>query len=137
MGFGSLVLNSLYRPRERVGEDNRVAEYLLYAVFVTGILVSLTSKSAWQLSQSWLSVAMLLYLVEIGLLHGVLHRAERDYRALLIRVNTPAAAPPADDETRQLYQLEQRIRLGWGAFDVIFLVVLYLMVFTPGHVRVG
>jgi hypothetical protein len=40
-------------------------------------------------------------------------------------------------EISQLEQLEQRIRLGWAGFDVIFLLILYLMVFTPGHVRGG
>jgi uncharacterized membrane protein len=156
VGFGAVVFNGLYRgrARQRGGEDElvlleengyitRIAEYLIYAVFVFGILVVVTSKTSgsssasyWQFSDSWLSLSMLLYLIEIGLLHGIIHRAEREYRALLVKVNAGAMADQAT-EVRHLEQWERRIRIGWAAFDVLFLVILYLMVFTPGHVRVG
>jgi len=105
-------------------------------VFVFGLAVAATSKSYWEFSQSWLSLAMLLYLIEIGLLHGLIHRAERQYKALLESVNT-AVTTGRTSEVSQLEQLEQRIRLGWAGFDVIFLLILYLMIFTPGHVRAG
>ena len=149
VGFGAVAFNGLYRTRarQRGGEDElalleengyvtRVAEYLIYGVLVFGILVALASKSYWELSQSWLSLAMLLYIIELGLLHGVIHRREREYLSLLVQVD--AAAPGGrTTEVTQLEQLEQRIRLGWAGFDAIFLIILYLMVFTPGHVRAG
>jgi len=149
VGFGAVAFNGLYRARarQRGGDDEhvlleengyitRLAEYLIYVVFVFGILVALSSKNYWELSQSWLSLAMLLYIIEIGLLHGVIHRAERQYKELLVHVN--AAGPSGrTGEVTQLEQLEHRIRLGWAGFDVLFLLVMYLMVFTPGHVRAG
>lgn len=99
-GFGAVIFNGIYRARARqrggdaelvVLEENgyvtRMAEYLIYAVFILGILVALTSKKSgspadayWQFSDTWLSLAMLLYLIEIGLLHGFIHRAEREYK---------------------------------------------------------
>jgi uncharacterized membrane protein len=148
-GFGAVAFNGLrrVRARQRGGEDElvlldeddyitRAAEYLIYGVLVFGILVALASKSYWELSQSWLSLAMLLYLIELGLLHGFIHRAERDYRAGLVGLEVAAPAGRTT-EVAQLEQLERRIALGWAVFDVIFLVILYLMVFTPGHVRAG
>ncbi len=149
LGFGAVAFNGLARSRarQRGGEDelvlleeneylSRIAEYLIYGVLVFGILVALASKGYWQLSQSWLSLAMLLYLIELGLLHGVIHRAGRESRALTAQVNA-ADAGGRSTEVAQLERLEQRIQVGWAAFDVIFLVILYLMVFTPGHVRAG
>jgi uncharacterized membrane protein len=149
VGFGAVAFNGLYRIRARqhdgdtqllLLEENgyltSIAEYLIYAAFVFGLLVGLASKGYWSFSQSWLSLAMLLYLVEIGLLHGIIHRAEREYRDLLVRVNA-TGGDGQPEEVGSLEQLEKRISLGWGGFDVIFLFILYLMVFTPGHIRVG
>lgn len=149
VGFGAVAFNGLYRARARqrggdaelmLLEENsyltHIAEYLIYAVFVFGILVALSSKNYWEFSQSWLSLAMLLFIIELGLLHGVIHRVERQYQDLLGQVD--AAAPTGrTGEVTQLEQLERRIRMGWAGFDVIFLLILYLMVFTPGHVRAG
>ena len=150
LGFGSVAFNGLYRARARqrggptelailqeTSYVGRIAEFLIYAVFILGILVAVTSKSPgaakpmWELKQAWLSAAMVLYLADIGLLHAFIHKAERRYAALLVEVNGAGSASPGAGVS-QLEQLESRIRLGWTGFDVIFLVVLYLMVFKPG-----
>ncbi|MGH9126343.1 MAG: DUF2269 family protein [Acidimicrobiales bacterium] len=150
-GFGTLALSGLrqWRARQRGGEVEqleleddafvtRVAEYLIYAVLALGLLVSLTSQSEWPLSQSWLSLSMLLYLVELGLLHGVVHRAEAEYRLRLRRVNAGSVDDAVDPaELAALDRLERRLRWGWGGFNLLFVVILYLMVFTPGHARVA
>jgi uncharacterized membrane protein len=149
VGFGAVAFNGLYRirARQRGGEAElelleengyvtRIAEFLIYGVFIFGILISVTSRGYWELGQSWLSLAMLLYIIELGLLHGVIHRADRQYLALLGQVDA-ATSSGRTTEVHQLEQLEQRIRFGWAGFDVIFLLILYLMVFTPGHVRAG
>jgi hypothetical protein len=148
LGFGAVAFNGLYRLRARHrggdeelavldvnGEVSRVAEILIYAAFVFGLLVVFTSSSEWKFSQSWLSTAMLLYLIDIGVLHGLIRRSERQYAVLLGTVNGGRGGPPGG--VAELERLEQRIRLGWSIFDLIFLVILFLMVFTPGHVRVG
>jgi uncharacterized membrane protein len=147
LGFGALAFQGLYRARARqkggseesflietTTDISRIGEYLVYAVFILGILVAVTSKSEWKFSQSWLSTAMALYIVDIGVLHGFVRRSERQYNALLAQANAAAGRTEA---VTQLEQLEQRIRLGWAVFDIVFLIILYLMVFTPGHVRVG
>jgi hypothetical protein len=149
LGFGAVAFNGLYRLRARHrggdeevavldvnGEVTRVAEILIYATFVFGLLVVVTSSSEWKFSQSWLSAAMLLYLIDIGVLHGLIRRSERQYAGLLRTVNGSGRGGPPGG-VGELERLEQRIRLGWSIFDLIFLVVLFLMVFTPGHVRVG
>ena len=149
IGFGAVSFNAIVRSRarERDGEvelilleENaaitRIAEFFMYGVLIFGLLVALTSQNTWQLNQSWLSLSMLLYLVELGLLHGIIHRAEREYWVLVRQVNGGEQRDQTVEVAR-LEHLEQRVSLGWAAFDIIFLVILYLMVFTPGHIRVG
>ena len=149
LGFGTVAFNGLYRLRARhlggaeeaaVLEANsdvtRLAEILIYATFVFGVLVVLTSRSQWTFGQSWLSAAMLLYLVDIAVLHGLIRRHERQYAGLLAGVDGDGPGGPSAHGA-ELEQLEQRIRLDWTVFDVIFLLVLFMMVFTPGQIRVG
>lgn len=149
LGFGGVAFNGLYRARARQlggaaeaavvdvnGFVSRLSEYMIYAVFVLGLLVALTSDHVWELKQAWLSAAMFLNLVDIAVLHAVIHKGERDFGALLGTVNG-AGQTGRSVEVTQLESLERRIRLGWAGFDLIFLVILYLMVFTPGQLRIG
>ena len=149
IGFGAVSFNAIIRARargrdgdvelillEENGSITHIAEFFMYGVLVFGLLAALTSQNTWQLNQSWVSLSMLLYLIELGLLHGIIHRAEREHRVLLRQVNRGEARDTAV-EVAQLEHLEQHVGLGWAGFDVVFLIILYLMVFTPGHVRVG
>ena len=149
VGFGALAFNGIYRMRAHQLEPDaelllleesvfvtRTAEYLVYGALVFGLLVSLTSQNEWLTSQWWLSLSILLYMIEVGLLHGVIHRAEREYHILLRKVNA-GRVDDRPERVAQLERLEQRISWGWAGFDLLFLVILYLMVFTPGHARVA
>jgi uncharacterized membrane protein len=147
LGFGGLAYNGYYLVRGRrlggtegtgVVEANadvsRIAEILVYAVFVLGLLLVASSQKMWKFSQAWLSAAMVLYLIDIGVLHGFVRRAQKRYNELTTEVNgapvrVEAAVP---GEVGELVRLEQRISIGWAIFDVVFLVVIYLMVFKPG-----
>jgi uncharacterized membrane protein len=91
-GFGSVGWNALHvaraRRSDRGGADpvdfnagvSRVAEFVIYAVFILGILAVATSDKAWKFSQSWLSASMALYIVDIGILHGLIRTSQKKYR---------------------------------------------------------
>ena len=149
LGFGATAFNGLYLDRARRkggregatlleanGDASRVAEFFVYAVFVLGILLVASSKSAWKFSQGWLSAALALYFIDLGVLHGFVRRTQKRYdqvAAELTEVTGPlssTADPPS--QVGVLEQLEQRLQLGWGIFNVLFLILLYLMVFKPG-----
>jgi uncharacterized membrane protein len=149
-GFGALAWNGLYLVWARRkggaaeasaldlnGDVSRIAEFLIYAVFILGILVAVTSKThgvmVWKFSQGWLSAAMALYIVDLGVLHGFIRRNQKEYRRLVGQL-TGTAAPAGSTrppQVAQLDQLQQRINLGWGVFNVIVLVILWLMLFGP------
>jgi hypothetical protein len=148
-GFGTLAYNGLFlslaRRRGAGGvtalEINRqvsgLAELLVYGTFLFGIAAVATSRSTWKFSQGWVSAAFALFIVDVGVLHGVIKRSQREYLALserLVLTSSPPgpAAGPRSAEGLRLTALEKRISLGWGLFNLIVIVVVYLMVFRPG-----
>jgi uncharacterized membrane protein len=151
-GFGAVAWNSFYmaQARRRGGqaeaavldanaEVTRIAEILIYAVFILGILLVATSKThgvmVWKFSQGWLSAAMALYIVDIGLYHGLIRRSQKEYRQLAGQLGG-AAAPAGGGrpaQVSQLEQLQQRINVGWAGFNLVVLIILYLMVAKPGQ----
>ncbi len=76
-GFGSMALEGAYRsstPTEPGDDGPTPAEWLVYAVPVTGLLVVLVSEDRWQFSQAWISLSFLLYIVAVGVMHGLRRR---------------------------------------------------------------
>ncbi|MDQ2724681.1 MAG: hypothetical protein M3Y36_04215 [Actinomycetota bacterium] len=146
-GFGGLAYNGLYLTlarRRTVGaasvvEVNRqvsgLAELLVYGALLFGIAAVGSSKSTYGFGQAWLVAALALYVVDLGVLHGWIRRHQRRYAsitgALMVATNTPPSAEPP--EIAELVSLDKRIAAGWGVFNIVVLIVLYLMVFTPGR----
>lgn len=149
-GFGALAYNGLFlslakrrgnpgmAALEINGQVSGFAEFLVYGTFLFGIAAVATSSSKWGFGQAWVSAAFALFIVAVGVLHGLIKPSQRRFQALARSLaSTPAMAArggPGDrsDEVAQLNALEKRISLGWGLFNVIVVVVIYLMVFKPG-----
>jgi uncharacterized membrane protein len=107
VGFGAVYLNAIYdvEAKKRPGRESlavfeanyrasMIGEYFIYAVFVLGLgLVGLSDK-AWKFSQIWVWLSAVLYVVGIGLSHGVLFPAVRRMGALM-REMVAASPPPA------------------------------------------
>ena len=90
IGFGSVYLNALYgqQIRKRRGAEGiaiyeanffvtGIGQYFIYAVFVLGILLVVSSDDAWKFSQTWVWLAMTLYVIALGVSHGILLPAVR------------------------------------------------------------
>jgi uncharacterized membrane protein len=146
-GFGAVAYNGLYvslaqrRPgvhgSSAVLEVNTLvsglAELLIYAALVFGVGAVTASNSQIKFSQAWVSAAFALYLVDIGILHGWIRRFQRHYTGLLRQVED--IRPPGEPRPQQLATLaalEKRVALGWGAFNLVVVAAVYLMVFKPG-----
>jgi uncharacterized membrane protein len=135
-GFGALAYNGLYlflaRRRgpsasaalEVNAQISTLAELLIYAAVVFGIAAVGASHSVWKFSQGWVSAAFALAFVDIGVLHGWIKPHQR-------RFGSTAEQAQASD-VAVLDGLEKRISLGWGAFNLIVIAIVYLMVFKPG-----
>jgi uncharacterized membrane protein len=149
-GFGALAFNGLYmslaqrRPAggtSAVVEVNRMvsglAEAFVYAAIVFGIAAVGASHKAISFGDTWVSAALAIVVVDIGILHGWIRPNQRRYSALVQALEKPFGPDEGPDSRSAdlvaLQQLEKRVGLGWAAFNVLVIGVVYLMVFKPGH----
>jgi uncharacterized membrane protein len=148
VGFGAVFLNGLYwRAAERrkgveglaIAEINydvsQMAGYFIYAVPVLGILLVLMSDKFYEFSQAWISLSFVLYIVMLGLMHGVLRPNVKKIQALMREV---AAMGPTAAGAGRPAQVDEIERLGRTAgltgtiLNLILVVILYVMIWKPG-----
>lgn len=146
-GFGPVVLTGLYhvqaarRGRQHaaaVGEVqfsvSKVAEKVIYLVFVTGVLLVLLSDEAWDFGDLWVSLAMLTYIVALGISHGVLSPNARRLNVLRRELadleGTDVGGTP--EQEVELADRTKRAAAMGSVLDLLLVFILYLMVFKPG-----
>ncbi|HEY3810876.1 MAG TPA: hypothetical protein VGL49_05530 [Acidimicrobiales bacterium] len=146
-GFGAVAYNALYvslaqrRPggvgTSAVLEVNALvsslAELLIYAALLFGIGAVAASRSQVKFSQAWVSAAFAVYLVDVGILHGWIKPHQRRHTAIARQLEAAAPAPGSPPpQVAELQSLEKRVGFGWGAFNLLVVGAVYLMVFKPG-----
>jgi uncharacterized membrane protein len=133
IGFGAVFLNGIYgqQAKGRRGSEglaisqsnflvSKIGEYFIYAVFVFGVLLVVLSDDVWSFSDSWIVAAIVLYVIGLGLSHGLQQPNVRRMIALqeeLVAMGPPPAgaaggAPPP--QVGELEQRGQRARIVWG-----------------------
>jgi uncharacterized membrane protein len=160
IGFGAVYLNALYgqQIRKRRGAEGiaiyeanffvtGIGQYFIYAVFVFGILLVLSSDDAWKFDQTWVWLAMALYLIALGVSHGILLPAVRRMGVLMKELSAagpppgageggpPAGGPPPGGpppQVAELGTLGQRVGVTGAFLDIMVIVILALMVWKPG-----
>ncbi len=155
VGFGAVYLNAIYgrQIQKRQGREglaifeanfrvSAIGQYFIYGVFVFGVLLVLTSDEAWEFSQTWIWVSMALYIVGIGVSHGVLLPAVKRMGVLMRELvdagppptgAPPAGAPPGPPpQVAELQALGPRVGASGAFLDVLMVVILALMVWKPG-----
>jgi uncharacterized membrane protein len=148
VGFGSVMLNGIYAARAKkaggregvaISEANtfvsdKVAELFIYAVPIFGILLILVSDETWEFDQKWISFSFLLYLIGLGLSHGVLRPAVKKLNALTGQLAAAGPMPSAGGpppEVEEVEALGKRAGLVGAILNVIVVVVIALMVWKP------
>ncbi len=145
-GFGALVYRGwvldLARRRGEAasagvlavyGQVSQVGEALIYGLVVFGIAAIAVSGDHALFRKPWVVAALAVFVAMMGVLHGLVRPAERRYRqAMLELAQAPAMAPPnRPPQMAEMDGLYRRIGAGMGAFNVLLLGALYLMVFKP------
>ena len=153
VGFGAVFLNALYgRAAERrrgaeglaIAEANydvsHMATYFIYAVPVFGILLVLMSDEYYTFSKGWITISFVLYIIGIGLSHGVLRPNVRKMQGLmreLVAMGPPAAGSASSGgRPSQVDEIERRGRMVGivgAALNLLLIVLLYLMIWKPGR----
>lgn len=144
-GFGGLAYNGTYLAvAARRGPDglavveaNRqvtgLAELLVYGAFVFGIATAGQSRHQ-VFGQAWVIASIATFAALLGLLHGVIRPAQRRWEqvaAELTAVEVPhgGVVPP---QVATLDRLATRATVGWGAWNLLVVGVVVLMVVKPG-----
>jgi uncharacterized membrane protein len=139
IGFGGMLISAFYgnEARNRPGREGlAVAETTLkvtgliptmavYTVPILGILLVLLSDDTWKFSEAWVSLSFVLYIVLIALAVSIQVPAIRKMVAL--RSGAEGAQP------LEMQALGKKVATVSGIVNVLWVVVLFLMVFKPGH----
>jgi hypothetical protein len=148
VGIGAVMLNGVYaaQSQKRPGPGGRavseanffvsdIAEKVIYTIPIWGITLVLLSHKAWKFSMTWIWLALLLYVVAIGISHAVMIPGHKRINELLAEMET---APPATGavgappQAAEAQQIGQRLAAAGMALNLIVVVIIALMVFKPG-----
>ena len=155
VGFGAVMLNAIYgnEVKKHPGPEgmaifdanekvSRVGEAFIVAVFVFGFLLVLLSDDQIEFSQTWVWLAMLLFVIAMGLSQGVLRPTLKRMRVLMGEMATagpPAAAGSMPERTggpppqvAEMQSLGGRVAVLGAALNVFVVVILVLMIWKPG-----
>lgn len=150
IGIGTVFLNGLYgaESKKRPGPGglaisqanyrvSMIAENFIYAILVLGLVLVWLSDGQWAFSQIWVWLSIVLFVVSLGVSHGVLLPRVRRMNALgeeLAAGGPPSAGAPAGPppQVAMMEALGKQVGAASGVLHLMTLALLYLMVFKPG-----
>lgn len=146
VGLGSVFLNGVYgrQVATRRGKEglaifqanflvSKIAEYVIYGIFVFGILMVVLSDDVLSFGDTFIWLSMLLYFVALGISHGLLTPRVKKMEALMIEMTEgppPTGGPPP--QAAQMEVLGKQVGIYGFALNVLVVVILSLMVTKPG-----
>jgi hypothetical protein len=107
----------------------------IIAVFVLGIVLVLLSDDAVEFSQTWVWLAMLLFIVAMGLSFGVLTPTLKRMRALMGEMASgppPGGGSGAPPQVAEMEGLGKRVAVLGATLQVLLVAILCLMIWKPG-----
>jgi uncharacterized membrane protein len=147
IGFGAVFLNGVYanEMKRRKGPDalaiyeanwkvTKIGEYFIYAVPILGIALVGMSDKQFEFSQTWVWLALALYVVALGLSHALLLPAVKRIGVLMremLAAGPPVGGPPP--QAAEVEVLGKRAAAVGATLNLLLIVILGLMVFKPGY----
>jgi uncharacterized membrane protein len=141
VGLGGVALNGIYAvdASKRRGEAalavlqanfkvTMVAEKFIYVVPLTGIAMVLMSDGAWSFSDTWVWLALVLFVAALGVSHGILIPSSR---ATLREVRLSLEQKRAPD-TVLLERLGRKGATAGPVLHLLLVVLVIIMIWKPG-----
>ncbi|OWY62553.1 hypothetical protein B7486_57805 [cyanobacterium TDX16] len=115
-----------------------IAEWFIYAVFVTGVLIVLVSNDPFELFiEPWVASSIILYVIAIGISHAIVQPSAK--RMVALQQEMVAAGPPPADappgpppQAAEMEGLGKRLATFGPVLHLILAIILVMMVFKPG-----
>ncbi len=146
VGIGAVMLNGLYaqQTQKRQGPTGRavfeanfyvsgIAEYIIYTIPIWGFVLIGLSDSAWKFSQVWIWLSLVLYVIALGISHGLMVPNSKKILGLMNEIEQgppPAGGPPP--QAAKIADLGKQLGVGGATLNVIAVVIIGLMVWKPG-----
>jgi hypothetical protein len=151
VGFGGVMFNALYGAQAKarpgpgglaISEANLkvsdIAEWFIYAVFITGLLIVVVSNDPFELLiEPWVASSIILYVIGIGVSHAIVQPSAK--RMVVLQQELVAAGPPPADappgpppQAVEMEGLGKRLATFGPVLHVILAIILVMMVFQPG-----
>jgi uncharacterized membrane protein len=143
VGLGAVMLNGLYAAQaaRRAGPPGRavleanyavssIAMYVVYSIPVFGLLLILFSDGAWKLSQTWVWLALLLYVIGVGLSHVVLFPGQKEIDELRAQIEQQPQTESV--AVAQINKIGARQAVAGTIADLVVVAILALMIWKPG-----
>ena len=146
IGIGGVTLNGVYgrEAKNRQGPEgraiteaveyvSRIAEYVIYLIPVFGILLVLSSDGVYEFSDTWIWLSIVLYVIAVGIAHGVQMRNTRLMIALMRELEaTPPAGGGPPPQVAEIERRGRTLAMGGGSLHVILVALVTLMIWKPG-----
>ena len=146
VGFGGVILNGVYASRARrlppeqnlaVMEVNsfvsmKVAEIFIYLTPVFGFALMGMSDKVFQISQMWIWLSLVIYVVSLGVSHGLLMPKVKTMLATQREMLDAPATGPDDPRVSVLESTGKQIGALSGVLHLSLVAMLVLMIWKPG-----
>jgi uncharacterized membrane protein len=145
VGIGPMTLNGIYAAKaKKIGPPGQgavmavnfdvsmIAEKIIYLIPIFGfILVGIGHDDhALSMGQTWLWLSLVLYVVALGISHGVMVPSAKKMQAIGAKFAS-GGGTPADGAAAA--GLEKRLATGGMTLNLLLVVIVALMVAKPGH----
>ncbi len=149
VGFGAVVLNGIYGQQAKshkgpeglaIAQANflvsKIGEYFIYAVFLLGIALVLIGDPVNGFGQTWIWLSMTVFIVALGISHGLLMPRVKRLIALMTELNSMgppqagASGPPA--QVLEMETVGKQVGIFGVILNLLLVTILTLMVFKPG-----
>lgn len=140
-GIGSVVLNGVYAAQaKKLGgpgagaimqanfQVTKVAEKFIYAIPVFGAL-AVASSDAFDFGDTWVWLALIIYVVAVGLSHGIMYPGAKRMQAIGAAM---AGGQGGQAEVAEAAALEKRMAAVGMILNLLVVVLIVLMVWKPG-----
>ena len=103
---------------------------MVRSVIVCALLVVL-SDDEFKFSQAWISISLLLYIIALGIAHGVMIPSGRKMFAVGARMGS-AQGRPADSDIAEAEGLQKKLATGGMTLNLLVVLLLVMMIWKPG-----
>ena len=142
VGIGNTMLNGVYGAKAKAAGPNgghiakanfevtMVAEKIIYTIPIFGIiLVAISPHDIWGFDQFWIWGSLVLYVIALGIAHGVMVPSSKQMLALGQKMASGQGGPA---EVSQMEMLGKRLAAGGMTLNLLVVVLVALMVWKPG-----